>query len=137
MSMGVEARCCPSKSAAHCRHMKRQPFLHGCPCRGRLLCHHRSHLRLRLCCRPLCHRHRPSLLPSPLPWAIAAVALNHCHRHLCRVAVSHCCRCRPCHWTLLSLSLLAITVAIAIRDHRRHALGHFQELLPWRGKDCI
>jgi hypothetical protein len=32
---------------------------------------------------------------------------------------------------------LAIAVAIAIGHHRRHAVGHFQELLPWRGKNCI
>ncbi len=104
MYMGVEARCPPSKSAAHCRHMKRQPFLHGCPCHGCLLCHRRHHLQLRLC---RCRHHRcrcncPLLLP--LPWAIAAVAVNHCRGHLCCVAVSHrYCRC-PCRRILPSPS---------------------------------
>jgi hypothetical protein len=32
---------------------------------------------------------------------------------------------------------LAIAVAIAVGHHRRHAVGHFRELLPWRGKNCI
>jgi hypothetical protein len=141
--MGVEARCHPSKSAAHCRHMKRQPFLHGRPCRGCLLCHCRRHLRLhhrRCChrhcrCRHRCHCNCP--LPLLLPWAIAAVAVNHRHRHLCRVTVSHCC-CRPsCRWTLPSPSLSAIAVAIAVSHHCCHAVGHFLELLPWRGKNCI
>ncbi len=137
--MGVEARCRPSKSAAHRRHMKRQPFLHGRPSHGRLLCHRRCHLRLRLCHSHHCrhHRRRNRSLPSLLPWAIAAVAVNHCRRHLCRVAVSHCCCHRPCHWTLPSPSLLAIAVAIAIGHHHCHAVGHFQELVSWRGKNCI
>ncbi len=68
-------------------------------------------------CRCGCHhrhcRNRP--LPSSLPWAIAVVAVNHCHRHLCCVAVSHCCRRRPCRRTLPSPSLSAIAVAIACR----------------------
>ncbi len=137
MSMGVEARCRPSKSTAHCRHMKRQPFLHGLPHCGRLLCHRRCHLRLRLHHRcHYCHcRNRPS--PSPLPWAIDAVAMNHCRRYLCCIAVSHCCCCCPCHRTLPPLSSLAIAVPIAVGHHRHHAVGHFQELLPWHGKNCI
>ncbi len=135
--MGVEARCCPSKSAAHCRHMKRQPFLHGCPCRDHLLCHRRRHFRLRLRCRRHhhCRRNRPS--PSLLLWAIAAVTVKHCHHHLCCIAVSHrSCHC-PCRRTLPSPSLSAIAVAITISHHRHHAVGHFRELLPWRGKNCI
>jgi hypothetical protein len=32
---------------------------------------------------------------------------------------------------------LAIAVAIAVVHHRCHAVGHFRELLPWRGKNCI
>jgi hypothetical protein len=32
---------------------------------------------------------------------------------------------------------LAIAVAIAIGHHHPHAIGHFRELLPWRGKNCI
>ncbi len=119
MAMGVKARCRPSKSAAHCRRMKRQPFLHGRPRRGRLLCHCRCHLRLQprrhCCCRHCHHCNRPS--PSPLLWAIAAVAVNHPCCHLCRVAVSHHCRRHPCRPTLPSPSLLAITVAIAVGHH--------------------
>ncbi len=126
VSMGVEARCCPSKRNAHCRHMKRQPFLcNGCPCHGRRHCHHRCHLRcrcrLRCCCR--C-RHRcncPLLLPLPSAIAVA-VAVNRCRHHLCCVAVSHCCRHRPCHRPLpspspspLQLPLpLAITIAMPL-----------------------
>ncbi len=135
--MGVKARCCPSKSTAHCHHMKRQPFLHGCPRHGHLLYHRRCHLRLRLHCR--CHHrcHCNCPLPSLLPWAIAVVAVNHCRRHLCRVAISHCCCRCPCCQTLPSPSLSAIAVAIAVGHHRCHAVGHFQELLPWRSKICI
>jgi hypothetical protein len=137
--MGVEARCRLSKSAAYHRHMKRQPFLHGRPHCGRLLCHCHCHLRLRLCrhchCRHCCCCNCQSLLP--LPWAIAAVAVNHCCRHLCRVAVSHRCRHCPCRQTLPSLSSSAIAVAIAVGHHRCHAIGHFRELLSWRGKNCI
>ncbi len=149
VSMGVEARCCPSKSAAHRRHMKRQPFLcNGCPHHGR--CHRHCHCHLqprrqlrrrcrRRCrhrCRRHCRRNRPSPLPLPLAIAVA-VAGNHCHHHLCRVAICHCCCRCPCHWPLPSPSLSAIAVAIAIGHHRCHAVGHFQELLPWRGKNCI
>jgi hypothetical protein len=32
---------------------------------------------------------------------------------------------------------LAIAVAIAVGHHHSHAVGHFQELLPWRGKNRI
>jgi hypothetical protein len=139
--MGVEARCCPSKSTAHCCHMKSQPFLHGRPCHGRLLCHCCCHLQLQLrCCHHhRCHHrcHRNRLLPSPLPWAIAVVAVNHCCRHLCHVFVSHHCRHHPCCQTLPSPSSSAITVAIAVGHHHHHAIGHFQELLPWCGKNCI
>jgi hypothetical protein len=61
----------------------------------------------------------------PLLWAIAAVAVNHCRRHLCCIVVSHhCCRC-PCRWTLPSLSSLAIAKAIDVSHHHRHAIGHF------------
>jgi hypothetical protein len=133
--MGVEARCRSSKSAAHLRHMKRQPFLcNGCPHCGRRHCHRRHHL--------CCHRHRcrrcNRLSLSPVPSAIAvAVSVNHCRRHLCRVAVSHCCHHPPCRRPLPSPSPSAIAVAIAIGHHHCHAVGHFQELLPWRGKNCI
>jgi hypothetical protein len=87
----------------------------------------------------------PLLSPSPLqlPIAIvtainiAAVAVNHHCCHLCCIAVSHCCCRCPCRWTLLSPSSLAIAVATAVGHHRHHAVGHFQELLPWCGKNCI
>jgi hypothetical protein len=151
--MGVEARCRPSKSAAHRRHMKRQPFFYnGRPHCGRCHCHHHHHLRChrrlhrrRPCrCRYRCYRrcrrrrrrNRPS--PSPLPSAIAvAVAVNHCRCHLCHVAIIHRCCLRPCCWSLPSPSPLAIAVAIAVGHHRCHVNGHFRELLPWRGKICI
>ncbi len=129
MSMGVEARCRPSKRAAHCCHMKRQPFLHGRPCRSCLLCHRHRHLRLRLhlrChCRHHCRRNRP--LPLPLPWAIAAVAVNHCCRPLCCVAVSHCCCHCPCrlhHCQPLQLpSRSAINVAMPLAISESCCLG--------------
>ncbi len=143
VSMGVEARCRPSKSAAHCHHMKRQPFLYnGSPCRGHRNSHRRHHLRCRCrihrhcCCRCSCNR--PSPLPLPLAISVSiAVTVNHCRHHLCCVAVSHCCRQRPCCWPLPSLSPSAIAVAIAIGHHHCHSVGHFRELLPCCGKNCI
>ncbi len=121
--MGVEARCRPSKSAAHLHHMKKQPFLcNGCPPRGRHHCHPCCHLRW--CCQLHCHCHccrrchRNCPLPLPLPSAIAVVDffIHPCH-HLCCDAVSHrCCRC-PCRWPLPSPSPSAIAVAIAIGHH--------------------
>ncbi len=143
VSMGVEARCRPSKSTAHCRHMKRQPFLcNGCPRRNRRHCHCHRHLRrhrqLRCHCRCCCGCRRKCPLQLPLPLAIAiAVAVDHCRCHLCRVAISHCCCRCPCCWPLPSPSLLAIAVAIAVGHHHCHAVGHFWELLPWCGKNCI
>ncbi len=141
VSMGVEARCRPSKSAAHRRHMKREPFLcNGHPCRGRCHCHCRRHLRhcrqLHHCCH-CCRCHNRPLLLLLLSAIAIAVAVNHHRHHLCRVSISHCCCHHPCHLPLPSPSPLAITVAIAIGHHRCHAVGHFQELLPWRGKNCI
>jgi hypothetical protein len=89
----------------------------------------------------------PTLLPSPSPSQLpiaVAVAVVHCcgcreplPSHLCHLAVSHLCRHRPCRWTLPSPSLSAIAVAIAISHHHCHDVGHFRELLPWRGKNCI
>jgi hypothetical protein len=141
VSMGVEARCCPSKNTAHCHHMKRQPFLRNghphcgrchCHCRHHLHCHHWLHSR----CHCHCHCNHP--LPLPLPSAIAnAVAVDHRRRHLCCVAISNCCCHCPCRRPLLSLSPSAIAVAIANGHHHCHAIGHFRELLPWRGKNCI
>ncbi len=129
MSMGVETRCPPCHSAAHHRHMKRQPFLcNGCPCHGRRHCDRHCHLRHR-CQLRCCHRrHRP--LQLPLPSAIAiAVTVDHRCRHLCRVVVSHrYCR-RPCHWPLLSPSPLAIVVAISVGHHRCHRRRPFPRVV--------
>jgi hypothetical protein len=33
--------------------------------------------------------------------------------------------------------LSAIAVAIAVGHRHRHAVGHFRELLPWCGMNCI
>ncbi len=130
--MGVEARCCPwCHSAAHCRHMKRQPFLcNGCPCRG---CHH-CDCHCHLCCHCYCP------LPSPLPFSLPlqspltiATAISVAPPSVIAVAIAvalavgHC-RLRHCRPSQLP-SPLDITLAIAI--------GHFRELLPWRGKNCI
>jgi hypothetical protein len=100
--MGVEARCCPSKSTSHCRHMKRQPFLcngpprhvpHHCHCRRHLRCRCQLRCRCHRCCRRHCRRPLPLRSPSTiaaaisvaLPSAIAvavALAIGHCHlRH--------------------------------------------------------
>jgi hypothetical protein len=112
MSMGVEARCRLSKSAAHCHHMKRQPSFHNsCNRRGSLHCHRHHHPHLRLCCRCRCHcrcnrnRNRPSLLL--LPWAIAAVKVNHCH---CQPLPSLLRCCPPS----LSLSPLPSDIAVSV-----------------------
>jgi hypothetical protein len=133
--MGVEAWCCPSKSAAHCCHMKRQPFLcNGCPCHGRCNCHCRRHLRrhFRLRYRRNCHRRHNCPSPSPLPSAIAiGVAINHCCRHLCCVAISHCCCLHPCQshcylrhrWPSQLPSPSAITVAMPLAISENCFLG--------------
>jgi hypothetical protein len=127
VSMGVEAMCCPCHSAAHCRHMKRQPSLcHCCPCHGRCHCDCCCCLR---CRHQLCHNRRPRCplpSPSPSPSAIAvAVSIDHCRCRLCYVTVSHAIavaltvgHCHPSHrWPLQLPSLLAITVIVAV--------GHF------------
>jgi hypothetical protein len=55
-------------------------------------------------------------LPSAIAIAVAVpLASGHCRLH-------H-------HWPLQLPSPLAITVTIAV--------GHIQELLPWRGKNCV
>ncbi len=129
VSMGVEARCCPSKSTAHCHHMKRQPFLcNGCHCRGHRHCHRHCHLH---CCCWL-HHHCCCRCPSPSPLAIAvAGAVNHCLHPLCCVTISH--RCRHCHHPrhqpLLSLSPLAIAVAISVGHHCHHCRRPFPRVI--------
>jgi hypothetical protein len=128
VSMGVEARCCPCHSAAHCRHMKRQPFLcNGCPCHGR--CHLRCRRQLRCRCQLCLHCCCRCPLPSPLAIAIA-VAVNHCCCHICCVAISHCCCCCPCRRPLPSPSPLAIAVAISIGHHHRRCRQPFLRVVP-------
>jgi hypothetical protein len=121
VSMAVEAMCHPCHSAAHCRHMKRQPSLSHChPRRGRRHCNCRCRCRLCLRCQLRCHCHccRPLLLSLPSAIAVA-VTVNHHRRHLCCVAVSHCHRRCPCCQPLPSPSPSAITVAISVGHHHR------------------
>ncbi len=126
VSMGVEARCRPCHSTAHPRHMKRQPCLCHChPCHGRRHCNRCCHLRRRHC---QLHHHRRCCCPLPSPSAIAiAVAVDHHHRPLCCVAISHrcCCHRRPCHRPLPSPSPLAIAVAISVSHHCHHCRRPF------------
>jgi hypothetical protein len=127
VSMGVEARCRPCHSAAHCWHMKRQPSLHHRhPCRGHRYCNPRR-CRRRRCCRQL-RRHRCCHCPLPLPSAIAiAVTVDHCHCRLCCIAVSHCRRHRRGHCLrpLPSPSPSAIVVAISIGHHHHRCRQPF------------
>ncbi len=146
VSMGVEARCRPCHSAAHCRHMKRQPSLcHCCPHHGCCHCDHRHRLSCHhWLCHHCCHR-RP--MPLLLPSAIAiAVAVDHCCRHLCCVAVSHCCCHCPCRQPLLSPSLSAIAVGISLGHHRCRCSWPFLRVvaLAWQelysnnlSKECL
>jgi hypothetical protein len=77
----------------------------------------------RHCCRPL-----PLQLPSTIAAAISVVLPSAITVAVAvALAVSHC-HLRN-HWPLQLPSPLAITVTIAV--------GHFQELLPWRSKNCI
>jgi hypothetical protein len=120
VSMGVEARCCPCHSAAHRRHMERQPCLcHHHPCRGRLHCNCRCAKSITIAVAVAhCRRPWPLLLRLPLTIAAAvsvalllaiaiavaiALAIGHCHLH----------NRRP----LQLPSLLAITIIVAV--------GHF------------
>ncbi len=75
-----------------------------------------------------CRRPLPLQLPSTIAAAVSvvfpsaiAVAI------VVALAIGHC-RLRHC-WPLQLPSPLAITVTLAI--------GHFRELLPWCGKNCI
>jgi hypothetical protein len=126
--MGVEARCRPCHSAAHCRHMKRQPCLcHHHPCHGRCHCNCHCHLcrtdsitiavavdRCR-CCQPL-----PLRSPSTIATTISVALLSAITVAVAiALAIGNCC---PHHrWPSQLPSPLAITVTIAV--------GHFQELL--------
>jgi hypothetical protein len=139
VSMGVEARCCPSKSTEHCRHMKRHPFLcNGCPCHGHPHCHCRCHL----CCRhqhrcrhrprrnrplPL-HYHQTLLLQSPLTVAATiSVALPSAIAVVIAHAVSHC---HLCHGRPLQLQLpSAVTIAMPLAISESCCLG--------TAKNCI
>ncbi len=119
VSMGMEARCCPCHSAAHCWHMKRQPSLcHCCPPCGR--CHCNPHRCLCCCCCFClrCHRHYPRPLPLKLPSnfaTVVSVVLLSAIAIAIALAVGHC-RLHH-HWPLQLPSLWVTTVAVAI--------GHF------------
>jgi hypothetical protein len=148
VSMGVEARCHPSKSTAHCHHMKRQPFLcNGHPHCGRCHCHYCCHCRLHHRHHHHCPRNRPSPLPLTLLSTIAvAVAIDHCHRHLCRVlpsaiavaitlAISHCCL-RHRQPSQLPLPL-AITVAMPLAISESCCLGVEKLHSTNQRKECL
>jgi hypothetical protein len=129
VSMEAEAMCRPCHRAAHHCHMKRQPSqCHCCHCHGHCHfdCRRHHHCRRQLHCHRCCR----CPLPSPLPSAIAvAVPNNHCHRHLCCVAISHrCFRCPRC-WPLPSPSPSAITVVISVGHHRRHCRWPFPRVV--------
>jgi hypothetical protein len=127
VSMGVEARCHPCHSAAHCRHMKRQPSLCHCPpCHGRCHCDPHCHLHCR--CQLRCHHRRCRPLPSLSAIAIA-VAVNHRRHCLCCIAISHHCCHRPCHRPLPSPSPLANAVAISVGHHCCHRHWPFQSVI--------
>ncbi len=137
--MGVETRCRPCHSTTHRQHMKMQPSLcHCCPRCGRHHCESHHHLRHNRQLR--CHRrHHPHCccrqpLPLRLPLTIAAVvsvasrsAIALTFAVTITLTVGHCHLCHHQPSKLPSPS--AITIAVAV--------GHFRELLPWRGKNCI
>ena len=130
--MGVGERCRPCHSAAHCRHMERQPCLcHHHPCRGRLHCNCRCAKSITIAVAVAhCRRPWPLLLRLPLTIAAAvSVALPSAIAIAVAVAlaVSHC-RLRH-HWPSQLPSPLAITITIAA--------GHLQELVLRHGKNCI
>ncbi len=120
---------------ACCCHMKWQPFLcNGHPRHGRCHCHHHRHLRHRCHCHRRCRRRcrHNCPLPLPLPLAIAVVVtINHCRRHLCCIAISHCvavafavghCRLNHCWPSQLPLPL-TITVAMPLAISESCCLG--------------
>ncbi len=76
----------------------------------------------------LCRRPLPLRLPSTIAAAVSVASLSAIAVAIAAaVAISYC---RLCHrWPSQLPSPLAITVTIAV--------GHFRELLPWRGKNCI
>ncbi len=135
--MGVEARCRPCHSTAHRRHMKRHSCLfHFHPCRGRCQCN--CHCHLHRCCRLYHHRRCRCPLPSPsamplLSPSTIAVAVSVALPSAITVAVAVALaigHCRLRHRRPSQLpSPLAITITVTV--------GHFQELLPWRSKNCI
>jgi hypothetical protein len=116
---GGGGKVLPPPQCVHCQHMKRQPSLCHCHCcRGCCYCNCRRCHRCRCHLRRHCCQHCRSLLPLPLPSAIAfAVAVAHHPRCLFCVAVSHRHHRCPCRQPLLSPSPLAITVAISIGYH--------------------
>jgi hypothetical protein len=75
-----------------------------------------------------CHRPLPLRLPSTIAHAVSVVSPSAIAVPVVIALTIGCCRlCH--HWPLQLPSPLAITVTVAV--------GHFQELLPWGGKNCI
>jgi hypothetical protein len=117
VSMGVEARCRPSKSAAHLHRMKRQPFLcNGCPCHGRCHCHHHCHLHCRCRLHRRCiYRCRCNCPPLPLR-SLSTIAAAISGALPSAIAVANALaavHCRLCHrWPSQLPSPLAITIAM-------------------------
>jgi hypothetical protein len=127
VSMGVEARCCPCHSTAHCWHMKRRPALcHCCPHCGRCHCNPRCCLRHCCClhCRPL-----PLPLPSPLPSLMPiAIAICHCcHSCCCPLLPPSPLRCRQ-PLPSLSPSPSVISISITVDHYSCHL--HWPSPLP-------
>ncbi len=70
----------------------------------------------------------PLQLPSTIAAAVSVASLSAIAIAVAvALAIGHC--HLPHHWPLQLPSPLAITVTVAI--------GHFRELLPWHGKNCI
>ncbi len=118
VSMGAEARCHPCHSAAHLRHMKRQPS--HCHCRTRPGHHHCNRCcHLRQCCRLCCHRH--CHCPSPLPSATCHCG---CHRPLPLLSLLHC------HQPSLLPSPLPSAIAVSVTVGHRSSHLCWASLLP-------
>jgi hypothetical protein len=77
-------------------------------------------------CHPHCRQPLPLQSPSTIAAAISIASLSAITVAVA-LAIGHCCLRH--HWLSQLPFLSAIAVAIAV--------GHFQELLPWRGKNCI
>jgi hypothetical protein len=117
---GGGARCCPCHSAAHCRHMKRQPSLVSfvmtvivpiaiaITVAIAIAVTVSITVAIAIICRPL---------PSPLPLAIT-VAVTVCH---CQRCFRCCCCChRRCHSNCRQALPSPLPSAIAVSHRRRH-----------------